>query len=230
MEIILSIVDFVRHIDVHLASVSASVGLWTYVIIFFIIVGETGLVLAPVLPGESLLFASGALAAKDLLHIGVLLPLLWLAAILGDSLNYAFGQMLGFKAFRKDSRFLNLEHLERSQAFFRKHGGPSIILARFLPFVRTCAPFIAGASRMHYPTFLFYNIVGGAIWVFAFVLAGYFFGQIEAVQRNFSLAILAVIGVSVLPVVGGWLKHRFYDRRRAAHRALIHGSDNVESR
>lgn len=208
MAVLLSLVDFVLHIDVHLASIITSFGLWTYVILFLIIVGETGLVIAPILPGDSLLFACGAFAAKGMLHLWALLPLLWLAAVIGDSINYAFGKHLGVRAFRKDARFLNHDHLEQSQAFFRKHGGKSIVLARFLPFVRTFAPFIAGVSRMHYGEFLLYNVVGGALWVGLITMAGYFFGQIPAVQEHFSLLVIGIVAISVLPGIVAWMRSR----------------------
>lgn len=209
MAVLLSLVDFVLHIDVHLASIITSFGLWTYVILFLIIVGETGLVIAPILPGDSLLFACGAFAAKGMLHLWALLPLLWLAAVIGDSINYAFGKHLGVRAFRKDARFLNHDHLEQSQAFFRKHGGKSIVLARFLPFVRTFAPFIAGVSRMHYGEFLLYNVVGGALWIGLITMAGFFFGQIPAVQEHFSLLVIGIVGVSVVPGIIGYMRHKF---------------------
>ncbi len=209
MDFITLIADFILHIDTHLAELIASFGLWTYVILFFIIVGETGLVLAPVLPGDSLLFTCGALAARGALQIWVLLPLLWLAAVIGDSLNYAIGKHIGVRAFRKDARFLNHDHLEASRTFFKKHGGKSIILARFLPFVRTFAPFVAGVSHMHYGYFLYYNVVGGALWVGLITVAGYLFGQIPAVQEHFSLLVVGIVTVSVLPGTFAWAKHHW---------------------
>lgn len=208
MDPIVFLVDFVLHIDAHLTALIASFGLWTYVIVFLIIVGETGLVIAPILPGDSLLFAAGALAAKGVLNIWVLVPLFWLAAVAGDSLNYTIGKHFGVRAFRTQSRFLNHDHLEQAKEFFRRHGGKSIVLARFLPFVRTFAPFVAGISHMHYGKFLFYNVIGGAIWVSTFTIGGYFFGQIPAVQENFSVLILGIIAISVLPSAVAWLKVR----------------------
>lgn len=209
MDLLASIADLVLHFDVHLAGMISYFGPWTYVILFLIIVGETGLVIAPFLPGDSLLFACGALASRGLLNLWILLPTLWFASIIGDSINYAFGQHLGVKAFRKDARFLNHTHLEASRDFFRRHGGKSIILARFLPFVRTCAPFVAGISHMHYPTFLFYNVVGGFFWAGGVILAGYFFGQIPAVQENFSLVLVAIVAFSCIPAGIAWIRHGF---------------------
>ncbi len=210
MTLIARLIDVVLQLDVHLAAFIADIGLpTTYAVIFFIIVGETGLVVAPFLPGDSLLFAAGALSARGLLSVWLLLPLLWLAAVAGDSLNYALGKHIGVKAFRKDSRFLNHGHLEQTRAFFKRHGGKSIVLARFLPFVRTGAPFIAGVSHMPYGLFLLYNVVGGAIWVGLFVLGGYFFGQIPAVEENFSLVILTIIAFSAVPATITWARSHF---------------------
>lgn len=209
MPLFASLLDLVLHLDAHLAALIASIGAWTtYLVLFLIIVGETGLVIAPFLPGDSLLFAAGAISAKGTLDLWILLPLFWLAAVGGDSLNYAIGKHIGVKAFRKDARFLNHNHLEQSRAFFKRHGGKSIVLARFLPFVRTCAPFVAGISHMHYGSFLFYNIAGGAVWVGLFTIGGYFFGQIPAVQENFSLVIVAIVAFSAVPASIAWLRRK----------------------
>jgi membrane-associated protein len=183
------------------------------VLLFAIIFCETGLVVTPFLPGDSLLFAAGAMAAlyPDDLNIGLLLGLLTVAAIIGDTLNYAIGRWIGPKAFTINRWFLKHEHLERTQAFYEKHGGKTIVLARFVPIVRTFAPFVAGVGKMHYPTFLFYNVVGGIAWVLICTLAGYFFGNVPIVKENFELVVVGIVLVSVLPIA--W---EMWSARRAA--------------
>jgi membrane-associated protein len=209
MELIKQLVDLVLHLDQHLFELVSNYGAWTYAILFLIIFCETGLVVTPFLPGDSLLFAIGALAAKGALDPIVVFLLLSVAAILGDTVNYWAGYVIGPKVFHKEhSRFLNKKHLERTHQFYEKYGGKTIIIARFIPIIRTFAPFVAGIGRMTYARFLTYNIVGGIIWIAAFVYAGYFFGNIPMVKRNFTLVILAIIIISVMPGVIEYLRHR----------------------
>jgi membrane-associated protein len=197
-----SILDIFLKLDEVLHGVLQAWGPWTYVLLFAIILCETGLVVTPFLPGDSLLFAAGAMAAlyPDDLNIALLLGLLSVAAIIGDTINYGLGRWIGPKAFSVDRWFLKHEHLERTQAFYEKHGGKTIVLARFVPIVRTFAPFVAGVGKMHYPTFLFYNVVGGLAWVLICTLAGYFFGNFPIVKENFELVVVGIVLVSVLPI------------------------------
>jgi membrane-associated protein len=208
-----SILDIFLKLDEVLHGVLQTWGPWTYVLLFAIIVCETGLVITPFLPGDSLLFATGAMAAlyPDDLNVVLLLVLLSVAAIIGDTLNYAIGRWIGPRAFTINRWFLKREHLERTQAFYEKHGGKTIVLARFVPIVRTFAPFVAGVGRMHYPTFLFYNVVGGIAWVVICTLAGYFFGNVPVVKENFELVVVGIVLVSVLPIA--W---EMWSARRAA--------------
>ena len=202
MDILTSALDIFLHLGDHLERLVTAWGPWTYVILFAIIFCETGLVVTPFLPGDSLLFAAGAMAALYPEHIGLvpLLLLLTVAAILGDTLNYAIGRWVGPRAFSINRWFLKHEHLERTQAFYQRHGGKTIVLARFVPIVRTFAPFVAGVGRMHYPHFLYYNVVGGIAWVAICTLAGYFFGNIPAVKKHFELVVVAIVLLSVLPL------------------------------
>jgi membrane-associated protein len=194
------LISFVLHIDVYLSQIIRAYGLWTYLILFLIIFCETGLVVTPVLPGDSLLFATGFFAAKGDLNPLLLFALLSVAAILGDSLNYWIGNLVGPKVFHQNhSRFFKREHLMRTHRFFEKHGGKTIIIARFVPIVRTFAPFVAGIGGMSYPRFISYNIIGGIVWIGVFVFAGYYFGNTPVVKNNFSLVGLAIIVISVLP-------------------------------
>jgi membrane-associated protein len=208
-----TIIDFILHIDVHLNSIITHYGTWTYGIIFLIIFCETGFVVTPFLPGDSLLFAAGAFAASGSLNVGVLLGLCWIAAVVGDNINYAIGRYLGPKVFQSDSRLLNRKYLLQAHAFYERHGGKAIILARFVPIVRTFSPFVAGVSAMRYPRFLAFDVAGGALWIGLFISAGYFFGNIPAVKKNFEVVIIAIILVSVMPMVVHWLRAR----RRASH-------------
>jgi len=210
MDLILSFVDFFLHLDAHLAELIGQYGVWTYLILFAIIFAETGFVVTPFLPGDSLIFAAAALAG---LHPQILNPvflflLLSAAGILGDSVNYAIGHAVGPRVFREDVRFLKREYLDRTHAFFEKHGGKTIILARFMPIIRTFAPFVAGVGAMTYGKFLAYNIVGGLLWVGLFTILGYFFGNIPAVQENFTLVIIAIVFLSVLPPIYEVLRSR----------------------
>lgn len=192
--------DFILHIDQHLAVMTVEYGIWIYAILFLIVFAETGLVIAPLLPGDSLLFAAGTLCALGNLHVGLLMVLLFMAAVLGDSLNYAIGKKVGEKLFTsKTSRFLNRKHLDRAHAFYEKYGGKTIILARFMPIIRTFAPFVAGIGSMTYGKFFLYNVVGAALWVGSFTMLGFVFSQQPLVKNNFSLVVLAIIIVSIIP-------------------------------
>jgi membrane-associated protein len=183
-------------------------GAWTHFILFLVVFCETGLVVTPLLPGDSLLFAAGTFAALGSLDLWLIVLLLIVAAILGDTVNYWVGAYLGPRAFRSNSRWLRQEYLDRTHAFYEKHGGKTIILARFIPIIRTFAPFVAGVGVMSYPRFITYNVVGAVLWVGLFVLGGYFFGNIPTVRENFTLVILAIIVISVVPVVIEALKSR----------------------
>jgi membrane-associated protein len=201
MEFIATIIDLFVHVDRHLLDLAMAYGAWVYAILFLIIFLETGVVVTPFLPGDSLLFATGALAAAGVLDIVQVLSLLTAAAILGDNMNYAIGRTIGPRVFTQRSRIFKHEHLLRTQRFYEKHGGKTVVLARFVPIVRTFAPFVAGVGRMHYPRFLAYDVGGGILWVWGFGLLGYFFGNQPIVKENFGLAILAVIIMSILPIV-----------------------------
>ena len=214
MEQIKFLIDFILHIDEHLTSIIAQYGTWTYAILFGIIFVETGLVIMPFLPGDSLLFAAGAFASRGALNPIILTVLLSIAAIIGDTVNYWIGRYFGPRVFRENSKLLNKKHLERAQEFYNRHGGKAIVMARFVPIVRTFAPFVAGVGAMNYPRFLFYNIAGGILWITMFVWLGYFFGNIPAVEKNFELVIFAIIGLSVVPMVIEYWKER--KRSRAA--------------
>jgi membrane-associated protein len=204
-----ALIELFVHLDKHLNGILAQYGTWTYLILFGIIFCETGLVVTPFLPGDSLLFATGALTAGGPLNIWLLFVLLAIAAILGDTVNYWIGAYIGPKAFTSKSRFLKREYLERTHRFYEKHGGKTIILARFIPIIRTFAPFVAGVGSMSYARFLSYNIVGGIAWIAIFLFAGYFFGNLPAVKHNFSLVILGIIVVSIVPgVIEFWRSRR----------------------
>ena len=201
MEIIKFLVDFIIHIDVHLGSIISTYGLATYVILFLIIFMETGLVFTPFLPGDSLLFAAGAFAALGSLNIWVLFLIMTLAAVLGDTANYWIGYFFGKKIVAHPKIPIDETHIAETQKFFYKHGGKTIILARFMPFIRTFAPFVAGVGRMKYQQFFSYNVIGGILWVAIATFAGYFFGNIKFVKENFSLVIFGVIIISLLPIL-----------------------------
>jgi membrane-associated protein len=208
MEILWQFVDLFLHLDKHLAVVIEQYGTLTYVILFLIIFCETGLVVTPILPGDSLLFAAGALAATTPLEVRWLVPLLIVAAILGDAVNYAVGHYLGPKVLTGRNRFLKKEYLDKTHRFYEKYGGKTIIFARFVPIVRTFAPFLAGVGGMSYGRFGLYNVTGAIAWILIFVLGGYFFGNIEMVRRNFTLVILGIIVVSVMPAAVEYWKAR----------------------
>lgn len=208
MDLLKSFVDVFLHVDEHLLELVRSYGTWTYAILFGVIFLETGVVVTPFLPGDSLLFAAGAMAASDALAIVWLLTLLSIAAILGDTLNYWIGRRIGPKVFTEGSRFFKQEHLLRTQAFYEKHGGKTIVLARFVPIVRTFAPFVAGIGKMQYMRFWMWNTLGGVLWVWGLGLLGFFFGNLPFVQRNFETVILAIVFISVLPLGIEWLRQR----------------------
>jgi membrane-associated protein len=200
MEAVQFLIDFVLHIDQHLQSLCASYGLWVYAILFIIVFCETGLVVTPILPGDSLLFAVGSLAAIGALDAATAIIVLIAAAILGDTVNYSVGNYIGPKVFHEThGRLLNKEYLFRTHAFYERHGGKTIIIARFLPIIRTFAPFVAGIGSMTYPRFLFFNVFGGVTWVLIFVLAGYWFGNIPFVKNNFSMVIIALVLIPGIP-------------------------------
>lgn len=208
MEILTTLLDFFLHLDVHLGELIHNYGGWTYAILFLIIFMETGFVVTPFLPGDSLLFAAGTFAALGSLDPILLFFLLFTAAVLGDSVNYWIGSVVGLRAFEKNRRFLNQEHLEKTQRFFEKHGGKTIVLARFVPIVRTFAPFVAGVGTMRYRNFVFYNILGGFLWTSILVFSGYFVGNIPFVKENFEIAIMGIIFLSVLPMIIEYINAR----------------------
>jgi len=209
MELINKIIDIALHLDRYLSAIIQQYGLWTYVILFVVIFIETGFVVMPFLPGDSLLFAAGTFAALKAFKVGWLILVLAAAAIIGDTVNYWIGHYVGPKVFNKEkARFFKKEHLDRTHAFYEKHGGKTIIIARFVPIIRSFAPFVAGIGRMSYGKFIAYNVIGGVGWVVLLVGAGYFFGNIPVVRKNFSLAILAIIALSTVPVVTEFLRHR----------------------
>jgi len=209
MEFIKTLIDILLHLDVHLDLVIRNYGFWTYGILFLIIFLETGLVVTPFLPGDSLLFAAGTFAALGSLDVMWIIFLLSIAAIAGDTLNYWIGHASGPKVFSKEkSRLFNKEYLHRTHQFYEKYGGKTIIIARFVPIVRTFAPFVAGIGSMTYGRFIAYNVVGGIGWVIILVFGGYFFGNILVIKRNFSLAIAAIIFISILPGIIEFLRHR----------------------
>jgi membrane-associated protein len=215
IDLIKGMVDFILHINVHLGEIVSEYRYWTYAILFLIIFAETGFVVTPFLPGDSLLFAAGTLSAlaDNALNVHLVALLLWAAAVLGDTVNYWVGHCVGPAVFkREDSLLLRKKHLERAHEFFEKYGSLAIILARFVPIVRTFVPFVAGVGSMTYKKFITYNVIGGFAWIYAFVYAGFFIGNIEIVKKNFSLVVLCIIIVSVIPmavtVVKAWLDGR----------------------
>lgn len=202
MEYISHFIDLFLHLDKHLGELVKEYGTWTYLVLFIIVFCETGLVVTPILPGDSLLFAAGAIAALGSLNPHLLVVLLTIAAVLGDAVNYQIGRYVGPAVFKKeDSRFFKRAHLEKTHAFYERYGGKTIIIARFVPIVRTFAPFIAGVGQMSYKQFALYNVVGAILWVVIGVYAGYLFGGLEIVKENFSLIIIAIVLISLLPAV-----------------------------
>lgn len=214
MELIGGFVDFILHLDVHVEGILRDFGPWCYLLFFLVIFAETGLVVTPILPGDSLLFALGTFAAKGFPNVGVMFVILALAAVLGDSANYAIGKYLGALILMKQSRwFLKKEHIDRTHKFYEKYGPKTIVLARFVPIVRTFAPFVAGVGKMSYATFLTYNVIGGVCWISLFIFGGYFFGNIPIVRDNFSIVIFAIILISILPAVIEFIR----ESRRKSH-------------
>jgi len=201
MDLLTSAFDAFLHIDRHLLELSMAYGAWIYAILFLIVFFETGVVVTPFLPGDSLLFATGALGAAGVLDIGAVLVLLSAAAIIGDNMNYWIGRGVGPRVFTEDSRLLKREYLLRTKSFYEKHGGKTVVLARFMPIVRTFSPFVAGIGRMSYPRFLAFDVSGGIFWVCGFGLLGYFFGNVPIVKQNFGLVIVAVIVLSLVPLM-----------------------------
>ena len=201
MDLLAAALDMFLHVDRHLVEVAMNYGVWVYALLFLIVFCETGVVVTPFLPGDSLLFAVGALAAAGVLDVVAALSLLTAAAIIGDNTNYFIGRTVGPRVFSEHNRLLKREHLLRTQRFYEKHGGKTVVMARFVPIVRTFAPFVAGVGRMHYPRFLAFDVGGGILWVWSFGLLGFFFGNQPIIKENFGLAIVGVIVISLLPVL-----------------------------
>lgn len=208
MNLLLYIIDIILHMDKYLGQIIQEYGTWTYLLLFIVIFMETGFVITPFLPGDSLLFAAGTFAGMGYLNIAVLFVLLTAAAILGDTVNYWIGHTIGPRAFSGNIRFLKKEYLDRTHAFYEKHGGKTIIIARFIPIIRTFAPFVAGVGEMTYGKFISYNVIGGVAWVALFTLGGYFFGNLPFVQDNFTFVILAIIIISVMPAIIEFVRGR----------------------
>ena len=209
MDLLALILDFILHVDVHLQALMNDYGLWVYGILFLIIFCETGLVVTPFLPGDSLLFAAGALTVGTALDVNMLAGLLIIAAVLGNLTNYTIGHFFGDKLFQNpDSRLFRRDHLEKTQVFFAKHGGKTVIITRFLPILRTIAPFVAGMGAMHYKRFMVFNLAGGVLWVTSFIYLGHFFGNMPAVKQNFTILMVGIIIFSLLPMIIGSVRHR----------------------
>ena len=213
MNFILNIIDFILHMDKYLGQIIQTYGTWTYLLMFFIIFMETGFVVTPFLPGDSLIFAAGAFAGLGYLNVSILFILLAIAAIAGDTANYWIGHYIGPRAFSGSIRFLKKDYLDRTHAFYEKHGGKTIIIARFIPIIRTFAPFVAGVGAMTYPKFIAYNVIGGLAWVALFTFGGYFFGNLPIVQQNFTFVIFAIIFISVLPAIIEFIRGRQQSRK-----------------
>jgi len=209
MELLAQFVDIFLHLDVHLSQVIAQYGVWTYAILFMIIFCETGLVVTPILPGDSLLFAAGAFTALGGgLELPLLLGLLLVAAVMGDALNYSVGKYMGPKVLKTEGKFFKKEYLDKTQRFYDRYGGKTIILARFVPIIRTFAPFLAGVGKMNYSKFGLYNVTGAILWVGCFVTAGHFFGNMPIVRKNFTMVIMAIIVISVMPALLEFVSER----------------------
>lgn len=217
MEVIYSIIDFILHIDAHLVEIVNEYQAWTYLILFLIIFAETGLVVTPFLPGDSLLFATGAIIAKPEsdLNVFFMWGLLMVAGIIGDMVNYHIGQYIGPKAFSGKYRFLKKEYLEKTEKFYDKYGGKTIIYARFVPIIRTFAPFVAGVGTMSYKKFAFYNVIGAVLWVTSFLFIGYFFGGLPIIKDNFTIVIFAIILLSMLPPIIEIVKEKMKNKKEA---------------
>lgn len=209
MELITMLISFIIHIDKHLDTLIDMFGLMTYVILFLIVFCETGLVVTPFLPGDSLLFAIGAFAARGSLSLSACYILMLLAAVMGDTVNYHIGKKFGQMIYSRESKLIKKENIDRTIRFFEKHGGKTIFIARFMPIIRTFAPFVAGMGKMHYGRFLAYNASGGFVWVSIFMMLGFFFGNLTFVQENFVYIMLAIVGISLLPVIITWIASKF---------------------
>ncbi|HSX77881.1 MAG TPA: DedA family protein [Candidatus Saccharimonadia bacterium] len=210
------LIDVFLHLDMYLDTVIQQYGVWMYFLLFVVVFLETGVVVTPFLPGDSLLFAAGALCARGDLAVGWLFMLLCLAAVLGDTVNYSIGHLVGPRAFHGQNRLFKREHLDRTHQFYERHGGKTIVLARFIPIIRTFAPFVAGIGRMSYGRFVTYNVLGGLLWTALFVFGGYYFGNQPWVKRNFTFVILAIIVISLLPLVVEFIQN--YRRKARAAR------------
>ncbi len=223
-------IDVILHLDKHLDEIIRTYGLWTHLLLFLIIFCETGLVVTPILPGDSLLFAAGTFAALGSLNLTGIVVSLSVAAVAGDTVNYWIGHLVGPKVFtQKTSRFFKKEYLDRTHQFYEKYGGKTIIIARFVPIIRTFAPFVAGIGSMTYVRFIAYNVVGGVGWIMILVLAGYFFGNVPIVRRNFSLVILAIIIISILPGVIEFVRHKYVtEARTLSHARSSHSLEAAE--
>lgn len=210
----MNLIEIFLNVDVYLKDIVSSYGLWTYLILFAIVFCETGLVLTPFFPGDSLLFAAGAISSLSVLNLEILIVLLTLAAVLGDTVNYFCGLYVGLRIFSSPlGRLVNKKYLDRTHEFYERHGGKTIVLARFIPIVRTFAPFVAGIGRMHYVRFLFFNVMGGIFWVLLCTLSGHYFGNIPFVRENFSLVVLAIVILSVLPALAGVIAEKARSKR-----------------
>ena len=207
VDLIKFLIDFILHIDKHLFELVINYNTWTYLILFTIIFCETGLVVTPFLPGDSLLFAAGTIAALGLLNVSLLILVIFCAAILGDNSNYFIGRFLGHKVYEKNYRLINRKSLDKTHQFYAKHGGKTIIIARFMPIIRTFAPFVAGVGTMKYPRFFLFSLGGNILWVNLFIFAGYLFANNNFVKHNFSLVIIAIILISLIPPVYTFIKH-----------------------
>lgn len=231
MDFAKQLIDIFLHLDRHLNQVATDYGPWMYAILFFIVFCETGLVVTPILPGDSLLFAAGALAASEgsPLNLPLLIGLLIVAAVLGDAVNYYVGHYLGPKVFRyEDSWFLNKKHLLKAQEFYEKYGGLTIVVARFMPIIRTFAPFVAGIGAMNYRRFAIYNVAGGVAWVLIFVLGGYYFGGLPVIKDNFHFVIVAILVLSVMPMVIEWFLARRRQTKTPAVSATSDGPSSIQ--
>ena len=212
----MQLIEFILHVDQHLLEFVRNYGVWVYAILFLIIFVETGLVVMPLLPGDSLLFAAGAIAATGAMDTVLLSVLLIIAAVMGDSLNYQIGHYIGPRVFNMKLRFINRDHLLKTQSFFEKHGGKTIIFARFMPIIRTFAPFIAGVGSMKYSRFLMFNVVGGVAWVLSFIWLGYFFGNLPIIKDNFTYVIFAIIILSLIPAMVEFVRHHWLNNNKTS--------------
>lgn len=223
MEIIKHLIDFILHIDKHLVEIVAEYSTWTYLILFIIVFCETGLVVTPFLPGDSLLFAAGTIAGSGSLDLSLLIIILYLAAFIGDNTNYFIGRWIGPAVFDRNYKLLKKEYLIKTSLYYEKHGGKTLVIARFMPILRTFAPFVAGVGSMKYQRFLGFSLLGNFLWIIIFTVSGYFFGQLDFIKNHFSLVTLAIIAISLLPIVIGFTNHKIKSRKaqkEAAKKAI----------